>query len=1196
VSGAAARLWLAPESVCLPPLLAAARLEPSQAERMSALARELLAGAPERGIEAFTRRLPLASPAGAALLSLAEALLRVPDAGNAERLIRDQLGGVDWRQAEPGGLLGALLGLAAASVGPAEATASGALRRGVSALATPLVRGALYGAMRALSGRFVYAERIETALARARRERASTGHASAPQRYSFDMLGEAALTAADAEHYLQAYEHAIHAVGAAYRGHGVLQGGGVSVKLSALHPRYSDAQRMRVMAELLPRLRQLARSAQRYELALTIDAEESERLELSLELIEALMSEPELRSWAGLGVAVQAYQKRAPAVIEHLIALAARRGPPLLLRLVKGAYWDAEIKRAQLQGLAGFPVYSRKVYTDVAYLACARRMLAAPAQLVPQFATHNAQTVAELLVLAQDSGAPEMEFQRLYGMGETLYARERALESLGRPVRLYAPVGERATLLAYLMRRLLENGAAASFVHRAASGRRAIDGLIADPVVRASALGSAPHPQIRAPRALFEPERRNSLGIDLADAAARAPLLEALVESRGVYLTIEPLLATDELPGGSPERTRREVRNPADRSELLGTVIEAHAADVELALAAAAGGARAWAETEVEQRAQLLERAADLYEADAPALIALAVREAGKTLGNGLDEVREAVDLLRYYSARIRAEFDHATHLPLGPVVCISPWNFPLAIFTGQIAAALAAGNTVLAKPAEQTNAIASRAVRWLHRAGIPRSALQLLPGTGERIGARLVADSRVQGVVFTGSTEAARSIARALAARGGEVPLIAETGGQNAMIVDSTALPEQVVTDVLRSAFDCAGQRCSALRVLCLQQEIAAPMLAMLEGAMRELRVGDPADIATDVGPMIDEPARERIRQHLRTQRAPRAQAPLAPECERGVFQAPTLLEIDSLDQLRHEVFGPVLHVLRFERSGLGALVDAINATGYGLTLGIASRIGATARAIAARALVGNVYVNRNMIGAVVGVQPFGGRGLSGTGPKAGGPLYLHRLLRVSPGPPLPGAGRSCPPLQALIRWLQSAPDAALSIRERQALSERLRHYALRTPLGLRLSLPGYVGECNELSLRARGTLRATARSPAALLEQLAAALATGNSLVADEAALASRLREVLPLELRGALVTPAAGYDLVLVDGEEALLRPEWLQGLRGELVAREGPIVPIVVSEDGYALERLLFEQTVSVNTAAVGGDAQLLSLPE
>ncbi|MGA2344195.1 MAG: proline dehydrogenase family protein, partial [Steroidobacteraceae bacterium] len=530
MSGAAARLWLAPESVCLPPLLAAARLEPSQAERMSALARELLAGAPERGIEAFTRRLPLASPAGAALLSLAEALLRVPDAGNAERLIRDQLGGVDWRQAEPGGLLGALLGLAAASVGPAEATASGALRRSVSALATPLVRGALYGAMRALSGRFVYAERIETALARARRERASTGHASAPQRYSFDMLGEAALTAADAERYLQAYEHAIHAVGAAYRGHGVLQGGGVSVKLSALHPRYSDAQRMRVMTELLPRLRQLARSAQRYELA--------------LELIEALMSEPELRSWAGLGVAVQAYQKRAPAVIEHLIALAARRGPPLLLRLVKGAYWDAEIKRAQLQGLAGFPVYSRKVYTDVAYLACARRMLAAPAQLVPQFATHNAQTVAELLVLAQDSGAPEMEFQRLYGMGETLYARERALESLGRPVRLYAPVGERATLLAYLMRRLLENGAAASFVHRAASGRRAIDGLIADPVVRASALGSAPHPQIRAPRALFEPERRNSLGLDLADAAARAPLLEALVDSRGVCLTIEPLLAT----------------------------------------------------------------------------------------------------------------------------------------------------------------------------------------------------------------------------------------------------------------------------------------------------------------------------------------------------------------------------------------------------------------------------------------------------------------------------------------------------------------------------------------------------------------------------------------------------------------------------------------------------------------------------
>ena len=733
-------------------------------------------------------------------------------------------------------------------------------------------------------------------------------------------------------------------------------------------------------------------------------------------------------------------------------------------------------------------------------------------------------------------------------------------------------------------------------MHRAASSRVAIDSLIVDPVVRASALGGAAHPQIRLPRDLFEPERRNSHGIDLADAAARAPLLEALVDSRRASLTVQPLLAADELPAVSTERTRREVRNPADRRELLGTVIEAHAADVEFALAAAADGARAWAETEVEQRAQLLERAAELYQADAPALIALAVREAGKTLGNGLGEVREAVDALRYYGAQIRAEFDPATHLPLGPVVCISPWNFPLAIFTGQIAAALAAGNTVLAKPAEQTNAIAARAVQWLHRAGVPRTALQLLPGEGERVGARLVADSRVRGVVFTGSTEAARAIARALAARGSEVPLIAETGGQNAMIVDSTALPEQVVTDVLRSAFDSAGQRCSALRVLCLQQEIAAPVLAMLEGAMRELRVGDPSDIATDVGPMIDERARERIRQHLRTQRPPRCQAPLAPECEHGVFQAPTLLEIDSLDQLHHEVFGPVLHVLRFERRQLGALVDAINATGYGLTLGIASRIGATARFITARAQVGNVYVNRNIIGAVVGVQPFGGRGLSGTGPKAGGPLYLHRLLRLTPGPQLPGAPRSSKPLQRLISWLVSAPEALLSIGERQALGERVRRYALRTPLGLQLALPGYVGELNELRLRSRGTLRATARSPAALLEQLAAALATGNSLVADEAALATRLREVLPAELGAALLRAAASYDVVLVDGEDALVRPEWLQALRRELAAGEGPIVPIVVSEDGYALERLLFEQTVSVNLAAVGGDAQLLGLPE
>jgi RHH-type proline utilization regulon transcriptional repressor/proline dehydrogenase/delta 1-pyrroline-5-carboxylate dehydrogenase len=581
-----------------------------------------------------------------------------------------------------------------------------------------------------------------------------------------------------------------------------------------------------------------------------------------------------------------------------------------------------------------------------------------------------------------------------------------------------------------------------------------------------------------------------------------------------------------------------------------------------------------------------------------PALAALAVREAGKTLANAVGEVREAVDFLRYYAAQIRSKFDQASHLPLGTVACISPWNFPLAIFTGQVAAALAAGNTVLAKPAEQSSAIAALAVQLLHQAGIPNVALQLLPGDGERVGARLVADARIDGVVFTGSSAAARSIARTLALRGA-VPLIAETGGQNAMIVDSTALPEQVVGDVLRSAFDSAGQRCSALRLLCLQREIAEPVLTMLEGAMRELRVGNPADIATDVGPLIDQQARVPIEAHIQAMRSQlRCQSPLSAECVRGVFVAPTLIEIGSISELSGEVFGPVLHVLRFDRRRLDALVDAINATGYGLTLGIATRIESTVGEIIGRARVGNVYVNRNMIGAVVGVQPFGGQGLSGTGPKAGGPLYLHRLLRQSPGPRWHADQGARVPraLRQFIDWLQQRQDALPSAQQRADLLAQASRYADATLLEARMALQGYVGERNELRLRPRGVVRGTARSAGALLAQLAAALATGNSLLADQSELAATLRAALPAALRAALPGAAPRYEAVLVDAAEARLHPQWLRQLCQEVAAADGPLLPVIVANEDYALERMLVEQSVSINTAAVGGDTGLLALDE
>jgi RHH-type proline utilization regulon transcriptional repressor/proline dehydrogenase/delta 1-pyrroline-5-carboxylate dehydrogenase len=873
-----------------------------------------------------------------------------------------------------------------------EADPGAWLTRLLHRLGEPVLRQALLQAMRVLGRHFVLGQTIEQAIRRAG-EAERRGY-----RYSYDMLGEAARTAADAEDYRVAYRDAIAAIGEAARGGDLMARPGISIKLSALHPRYELAQHRRLEAELYPRALELLQGARAGNIAVTIDAEEADRLEPSLDLFERLAAAPELAGWDGLGLAVQAYQKRAIHVIVWLAALAARERRRIPVRLVKGAYWDSEIKRTQEQGLADYPVFTRKLATDVSYLACARRLLAGGDAFYPQFATHNAQTLGSIIELARDRR--DFEFQRLHGMGEALY--EGLVGGEGRVAcRVYAPVGSHQDLLPYLVRRLLENGANTSFVNRIMDEEVPLETLVEDPASRLARLEPKRHPRIPLPADLYGPERRNSRGIDLRDPAVLDRLAGQLGQAFELGFQARPGIAD---LSGEP----RAVLDPADRSLTVGSVIETDPETIAEAVRRAEAAFAAWERTPLRERLACLRRAADLYEANAAELLAWCVREGGKTLPDAVAEVREAVDFLRYYAMEAQARTaprelpgptGEANQLSLhgrGVFVAISPWNFPLAIFTGQIAAALAVGNTVLAKPAPQTPLIAAKAVALLHRAGVPEDALILLPG-GSEVGARLVADPGIAGVAFTGSTQTAWAINRALAAKDGPiVPLIAETGGQNAMLVDSSALPEQVVADVLESSFRSAGQRCSALRVLCLQDDIAPRVLEMLAGAMLELEIGDPGLLATDVGPVIDEAARQRLERHAaRMMREGRLiqRVPLRAELSRGCFFAPQAFEIDTIGHLGGEVFGPILHVVHFAGDRLEQMVEAINGTGFGLTLGVHSRIDQTVELVLERARAGNIYVNRNMIGAVVGVQPFGGERLSGTGPKAGGPHYLARF-----------------------------------------------------------------------------------------------------------------------------------------------------------------------------------------------------------
>jgi RHH-type proline utilization regulon transcriptional repressor/proline dehydrogenase/delta 1-pyrroline-5-carboxylate dehydrogenase len=1189
--------------------------------------------APFWAMESLLREYPISSAEGLALMRLAEALLRVPDAETAVALTADQLGRAEFDGAGSDGPHKMLATLSASAIGlskkflPEAEGQHGLLAR----LGAKTVVAATVRAIQLLGRQFVLGRSISEAMQEAAgQRRASAG----PLRFSYDMLGEGARTEADAERYLASYAQAIDAIAGGRVAPTPEEADGISIKLSALFTRYEDAQRERVFAVLLPRVWSLIERAAKANLNLTIDAEESDRLELSLELLDALAARIAERfpQWRGFGLAVQAYQTRVLAVVDEVARIARARGLRFMVRLVKGAYWDGEIKRAQELGLPGYPVFTHKQNTDISYLAAAQALLGHKDVIYPQFATHNAGTIAAILQMAQQAQAP-FEMQRLHGMGEGVYREVSRYipspsESFGTtppappaqagglqdaaagggnasgaaagqgdglvrgrvPVRVYAPVGEHRDLLAYLVRRLLENGANSSFVHQLADEQVDVATLLASPLAQARFEPSQP-----LPVDLYGANRRNSMGADLACLAQREPLTAAVAAAT------------------------------------VPTIAEAQPAGIDAAMAQLQAGFARWSTTPVSQRAAILRRAADALEARLPEFCGLLVKEAYKTLGDCIAEVREAVDFLRYYAEQAEAQLAAPDLKPRGVFVCISPWNFPLAIFAGQVVAALVAGNTVAAKPAEQTPAVAARMVALLHEAGVPADALQLLHGAGETVGAALVADARTAGVCFTGSTQVAQIIHRALAASpgadGAPRPLIAETGGLNAMIVDSTALPEQVIDAVVMSAFRSAGQRCSALRLLAVHESIADGVIEMLKGAMAELVVGDPAEYRTDVGPVIDDEAFANIEAQVqRLQREARRLGDTRVDAGLPRLVAPVAFELRRIDELKQEIFGPVLHVVRWG-GDVDAVVDQINALGYGLTFGIQTRIDTRAQRLAERARIGNVYVNRNMIGAVVGVQPFGGEGMSGTGPKAGGPHYLRRFVASAAVPVGEAAALALPPtLPGLAADLAAAFDTAATAQAAWAthpLAERvstLQRAAAHLPADVAAAvravlaeagaalavqpLPGPTGESNELRLHPRGVfaLLTDGASPALLARALAATLVCGNAVLLVGDADAQPLLQALERAgVPGALLAQRPGAALDAVAQAPALAgivaaaeRP--LQPLAQRMAGRPGAIVPLVTAAevaDARQLYRFCAEQTLTINTAAAGGNAALLA---
>ena len=1199
------------------------------------------------GIDELLNEFSLSTQEGVVLMCLAEALLRVPDSRTADWLIREKLERGDWSShlgnsdslfvnASAWGLL--LTGKVVGFNERDEDGKAGLLKKTVARLGEPVVRTAVTQAMRIMGGQFVLGQTIDAAIARAGELQGCA------YTHSYDMLGEAARSMADADRYFAAYMQAIRKIGNAAAGRGPFAGPGISIKLSAIHPRYELAKGARVRGELAPRLKQLAMAAKAGDIGFTVDAEEASRLDISLDLIEAVFADPDLNGWQGFGIAVQAYQKRAIQVIDWLVELADRVGRKMAVRLVKGAYWDTEIKLSQVGGYEGYPVFTRKPATDVSYQACARRLLNSRDRIYPQFASHNAYSVSAVLEMA---GKLEgFEFQRLHGMGEEIY--NQVMNDAGIPCRIYAPVGQHEDLLAYLVRRFLENGANTSFVNNVLNDSTPVESLVEDPMEKVKSWTHIANPHIPLPMHIYGPRRTNSTGVDLDDVLH----LEKLQANFNRWM--ESSLG----PANGTESDWTTVINPANHSEQMGRVTPAYDADIEKMLAATDAARGRWSSLAAIERGNCLRRLADALEENRDELMALCIKEAGKSLPDALAEVREAVDFCRYYANQAERLFAEQAVQPLGVVLCISPWNFPLAISLGQVAAALAAGNTVVAKPAEQTCLIAEAAFRLMSECGLPEGVAHLANCPGPTAGRLLVPDPRIAAVLFTGSTETGAAIVRTLAQRSdGPVPLIAETGGQNAMIVDSTALPEQVVDDVIASGFHSAGQRCSALRVLFVQEDVANKVIPMIIGAMRELRVGDPARLDTDVGPVIDGAALNRLETHTEYMKQAGKllhQCELSEECSEGFFFAPRLYEIESLDRLEHEVFGPVVHLIRYKAKDLVSVVDAINATGYGLTLGVHSRIAEVADLITGRAKVGNVYVNRNMVGAVVGVQPFGGRGLSGTGPKAGGPDYLARLVApkgesgmIGPMADAPARVRSGvlsvqlnellnrlagrqeawaaqPAVQRTSLIRQFAGIAAVKAGQCSGLDDRqlsaivsrcgqLAHRAERMLVEPEV-MPGPTGELNLLRRESRGVLLCLHCEPFSALEwatQIVAALVSGNSAVTTVDQKSRALAEAVigwfreagvPADVLAPALTPKVGELQALhqdprVRGVIINHGRKQVQASARLLAQREGEIVPLIAETfTPLYLIRFLTEKTITIDTTASGGNASLMTMDD
>ena len=1138
------------------------------------------------GVDALMHEFSLSSEEGVALMCLAEALLRIPDNATRDRLIADKISEGNWKSHlnnSPSLFVNAaawgLLITGKLTTNTSEKNMGSALSRIISKGGAPLIRQGVNYAMRLLGKQFVTGQTIEEALQNGK-EREKMGY-----RFSFDMLGEAAYTEEDANRYYNDYVQAIHAIGKDAAGQGVYEGNGISVKLSAIHPRYSRAQHERVMSELLPRLKELFLLGKKYDIGINIDAEEANRLELSLDLMEALVSDPDLAGYKGIGFVVQAYQKRCPFVIDYLIDLARRNNQKLMIRLVKGAYWDSEVKWAQVDGMDGYPTYTRKVHTDISYLACARKLLDAQDAIFPQFATHNAYTLGAIYQMGKGK---DFEHQCLHGMGETLYDQVVGPQNLGRRVRVYAPVGTHETLLAYLVRRLLENGANSSFVNQIVDENISIDHLIKSPFDTIAEQGIHLHPALPLPRDLYGKDRLNSQGVDFSNETVLQNLQEKLNQASSEDFHAASIVNGEARNVGEAQ----PVRNPADHNDVVGTVSFADAALAQEAIGAAVAALPEWSAKSASERADCLRRFADLLEQHTPALMMLAVREAGKTLNNAVAEVREAVDFCRYYANEAENTLPKDAKA-VGAIVAISPWNFPLAIFTGEVVAALAAGNTVIAKPAEQTSLIATYAVSLMHQAGIPTSALQLVLGAGD-VGSALTGDARIGGVIFTGSTEVARLINKALSKRDDNPVLIAETGGQNAMIVDSTALPEQVCLDVLNSAFDSAGQRCSALRILCVQEDVADKMVNIIKGAMDELVVGKPTQLTTDVGPVIDAEAQQNLLAHINRMKGVakayhEIKSAADVDSNNSTFVRPILFELNNLNELQREVFGPVLHVVRYRASELDQLIDQINAKGYALTSGVHSRIEGTVEHVRDRIEAGNIYVNRNIVGAVVGVQPFGGHGLSGTGPKAGGSFYLQRLVRTPEwvAPTLSRIGQADE--DALKRLETLVHKLPFNAEEKKAAAAALGHARVRTLRKAETVLVGPTGERNSLSWRSPervwvhgGNLL---QAFSALTELAAAGIQTvvePNSPLASYSADLDGLLQVNS-KPENAGISHVAAIEPLSSERKQ-------------ELAGRDGALIRILPSEQGLDILQVFEEISCSINTTAAGGNASLMAVAD